>query len=878
MADLALKVSLQALDKATGPLRRMMGAAAQLKKQLHEAETQMAAFRRQQGLIEALRRQQQATAKTRQALGQARQRLQELAQAQGQAGQATAEHTRQMKSAEASVRRLRAERARQLLGLRELRQRLVQQGMQAGQLQAHEARLKNSMHAATAAIDRRRQALEKLNRADRHKRADTQTAKYMAGAGVAMHWGGRMALDKAAGLLAPGEEFESQMSRVQALSRLNKDSPEFKALREQARQLGADTMFSATQAAQGQAFLAMAGFKPGQIQAAMPGLLDMAKAGDTDLGRTADITSNILGGFGIAPEQMGRVSDVLTQTFTTANVNLEMLGETMSYVAPQARLAGADLETVAAMTGLLGNVGIQGSKAGTALRAMLLRLSAPTGKAANALRQLKVQTADAQGNLRGIVPILADVAKAAEGMGSAKKAQYIKKIFGEEPSSAIAELLDKTRSGDITAYLDKVRDSQGAAARTAKVMSDNMRGLRDELSSAWDDVRITIFDESAGEIKAWGRALLDAVRWLGEWAKANPVAVRWAVRITLAIGALAAVFGALLVPLAAVMLKYVALRLIFAKAGVGLSLMGKEAAGASRSAGWLARAAAGIKTAWSALPGLLARAAAGLKSAWGAVVQMGGFALQKTIVGLRLLGGQLVQAGAWLLRFGGVAARAFAVVGRAALALMASPIGIAFGLMAAAVYMWVTRWQDIKGGALLLWQDIKQAFLDGLAWLQALPQKMWEAGSNIIGGVIGGIRAKLGELKSSIVSVADSARGWFAEKLKINSPSRVFMELGGWVSEGAALGIQGKAALVARAAAAMAAMPAMAAAPAMAGGVPALAARAPAAAAQAAPAINITIHAAPGQDAQAIAQAVSRELDRRERERAARAYSRIGDI
>ena len=156
------------------------------------------------------------------------------------------------------------------------------------------------------------------------------------------------------------------MSRVQALTRLDKGSAELAALRAQARKLGADTMFSATEAAEGQAFLGMAGFDAKQIQAAMPGLLDMAKAGDTDLGRTADIGSNILGGFGLAAEEMSRVSDVLTQTMTTSNVTLEMLGETMKYVAPQARAAGASLEEMAAMTGLLGNVGIQSSQAGTA--------------------------------------------------------------------------------------------------------------------------------------------------------------------------------------------------------------------------------------------------------------------------------------------------------------------------------------------------------------------------------------------------------------------------------------------------------------------------------------------------------------------------------
>src|SRR5690606_12610984 len=137
-------------------------------------------------------------------------------------------------------------------------------------------------------------------------------------------------------LLAEGAEFSKVMSEVQALTRLDKGSDQLAMLREQARHLGATTMFSATDAARGQRFLAMAGFTPEAIKAAMPSLLDMALAGDMELGRTADIASNILSAFKLDPSKMGYVSDVLTKAFTTSNMSLEQLGETMKYVAPVA--------------------------------------------------------------------------------------------------------------------------------------------------------------------------------------------------------------------------------------------------------------------------------------------------------------------------------------------------------------------------------------------------------------------------------------------------------------------------------------------------------------------------------------------------------------
>src|SRR5690606_2922780 len=159
-----------------------------------------------------------------------------------------------------------------------------------------------------------------------------------------------------------------------------------------ARELGASTVFSASQAAEGMSYLAMAGFSVSEIVDAMPGLLDTAAAAQSGLGVTADIVSNILSGFQLEARETTRVADVLTATFTSSNTTLEMLGDTMSYVAPVAASLGISLEEVAAMTGRLGDVGIQGQRAGTALRAIFTRLAAPTGEAAKILQQLGVAT------------------------------------------------------------------------------------------------------------------------------------------------------------------------------------------------------------------------------------------------------------------------------------------------------------------------------------------------------------------------------------------------------------------------------------------------------------------------------------------------------
>ena len=185
-----------------------------------------------------------------------------------------------------------------------------------------------------------------------------------------------------------GSDFEAGMSRVQALS--GATGAEFEALRKTALELGRTTVFSASQAAEGMQYLAMAGFKTNEIIAAMPGVLNAAAAGQVDLATAADITSNVLSGFGLKAEEAARVADVLTKAFTSSNTTMESLGETMKYAAPVAAAAGFALEEVAAAAGMLGDAGIQGSQAGTTLRAIMLRLINPPKQAAEALDALGI--------------------------------------------------------------------------------------------------------------------------------------------------------------------------------------------------------------------------------------------------------------------------------------------------------------------------------------------------------------------------------------------------------------------------------------------------------------------------------------------------------
>ena len=284
--------------------------------------------------------------------------------------------------------------------------------------------------------------------------------------------------------------FEDQMAKVGAVSRAS--SEEMAALEATARELGATTQFTAVQVGEAEQYLAMAGFSAKENIAALPGVLNLAAATATDLGRAADISSDILSAFGMKAEEMTRVADVLALTCATANTNMELLGDTMKYVAPVARMAGLSLEETAAMAGLLGNVGIKGSQAGTTLKAMLNKMAAPTKEAQELFQKLGVTVKDSAGNLRSPVTVLGEMAAGLEKMGTAEQIAAMKTIVGEEAIAGFSELIQKEGIGAIAAYAKQLEAGGGSAAEMASRMNDTLAGSLRGLGSAWESVQITV--------------------------------------------------------------------------------------------------------------------------------------------------------------------------------------------------------------------------------------------------------------------------------------------------------------------------------------------------------------------------------------------------
>ena len=396
--------------------------------------------------------------------------------------------------------------------------------------------LTDSAEDALSAFDRLNDRMRKMSESANRIGSAMETggrefaAPFLAG-GAAIAGGLGLAVKTAA-------DFEGSMSRVGALSGATNE--ELKAMTDTAAELGAKTSFSASQASEGMSYLAMAGYDANETIAAMPGLLSAAAAGQTDLGTTADITSNILSGFGLEAAETTRVADVLTKTFTSSNTTMEMLGQTMKYVAPIATASGQSLEGMASAAGILGNAGIQADQAGTSLRMMLIRLAKPPKMAQDALDELGISVADQNGNMKDLSQVIGEMNKATEGMAEADKLAAVSKIAGTEAASAMLALMEAGQ-GTMEDFTGELMNAGGTADDIANKQLDNLNGQLTILKSAVEGAGITIGNVMLPYIKSF----VSGVQSLVDWFNNLPDSIQRTIVIATALtGALLLTLGA----------------------------------------------------------------------------------------------------------------------------------------------------------------------------------------------------------------------------------------------------------------------------------------------------------------------------------------------
>ena len=330
-----------------------------------------------------------------------------------------------------------------------------------------------------------------------------------------------------------GIDFSASMSNVQAISGATGD--EIAMLEQKARDLGATTVFSASDVADGFGYMAMAGWDTEQMMGGIAGVLNLAASSGEDLATTSDIVTDALTAFGMEAGDAGRLADVMAAASSNANTNVSMLGESFKYVAPVAGALGYSAEDTAVALGLMANSGIKASQGGTALRTMLTNMAKPTDDMAYAMEQLGVSLSDDEGNMYSLGEVMDQLrsgfgdlmiseeefneeqrllqqalddgaisqkeydeqlnalVERAYGAEGAEKARYAAMLSGKEGMSGMLAIVNASEEdyGKLTAAIN---ESSGAAEEMAGIMNDNLGGDIKEMNSALEELKLKIFD------------------------------------------------------------------------------------------------------------------------------------------------------------------------------------------------------------------------------------------------------------------------------------------------------------------------------------------------------------------------------------------------
>lgn len=310
-----------------------------------------------------------------------------------------------------------------------------------------------------------------------------------------------------------GMKFESSMSEVAAIS--GATGNELAMLEQTARDFGAKTQFSASEAAQALKYMALAGWDANQSASALGGVLDLAAASGMDLAQASDMVTDYLSAFGMEANQSAYFADLLSYAQANSNTTAEQLGEAYKNCAANLNAAGQDVETTTSLLAMMANQGLKGSEAGTALNAVMRDMTAKMKDGAIAIGDTAIQVMDANGNYRDMTDILTDVESATQGMGDAERAAALASTFTADSIKGM-NLIMNAGVGEAAAFEEALRGSEGTAKAMADTMNNNLEGKLKSLNSKFEELQLKLYDAVSPALSAGADALsglADGISW-----------------------------------------------------------------------------------------------------------------------------------------------------------------------------------------------------------------------------------------------------------------------------------------------------------------------------------------------------------------------------
>lgn len=429
---------------------------------------------------------------------------------QNAAGDLTNQVQRQItmvKAQEGSIKQLKAELAQATTQYQNM-SRAERESSSGTQLKAHIASLKTEIASASAEtsafyknMGNPSQAVQGLNNL-KGKAADLVKQMAMMATG-----GGIVALGK--NLIETTRNFEDGMARVQAVT--NATQAEFQMMEQEALKWGSTTHYTATETANSLENLTRNGLSAQQATEALGPTLQLAQANTIGLAEAADITTNVMNGFGLEVKDMGRVNDVLSSTAAHSATNISMLAEAEKNAAPFGHSLGQSIEEVNAALGVLADVGIKGSDAGTAIRMVLMGLASPTAKQQKAFKQLGVDISESSLRSEGLTKTLEKLRDSGV-MKAANSAELLGDIFGRRVAPQAMALLNNIDG--LKTKLDILNNSQGTTERMFKQSYSELSNSLYGVQSAWENLQITLGKTTDNPLVTFTESIRKGILWI----------------------------------------------------------------------------------------------------------------------------------------------------------------------------------------------------------------------------------------------------------------------------------------------------------------------------------------------------------------------------
>ena len=283
-------------------------------------------------------------------------------------------------------------------------------------------------------------------------------------------------------------DFDSEMSKVSAIS--GATGTDLDKLRGKAREMGAKTKFSASEAAQGMQYMAMAGWKTQDMMDGLEGIMNLAAASGEDLASTSDIVTDALTAFGLSAKKSSHFSDILAAASSNANTNVSMMGETFKYAAPVLGSLGYTAEDAALAIGLMANAGIKSSQAGTSLRGAITNLAKPTDTVAAAMDKYGISLTDSSGKMLSLRELMEQLRQKLGGLSEAEQAQAAAALFGKNAMSGMLAIINGSDK-DFEKLAGAIDNCDGSSEKMANTMNDNLQGQITILMSQLQELAIS---------------------------------------------------------------------------------------------------------------------------------------------------------------------------------------------------------------------------------------------------------------------------------------------------------------------------------------------------------------------------------------------------